>query len=71
METQRSTQIALIASVANAYLTLLADQELLALSEATLVTEQESYGLTEHKYRLGPPPKWSWPRAVPRWRAPR
>lgn len=53
VETQRSTQIALIASVANAYLTLLADQELLALSEATLVTEQESYGLTEHKYRLG------------------
>ena len=30
IETQRSTQIALIASVANAYLTLLADQELLA-----------------------------------------
>lgn len=39
--------------MANAYLTLLADQELLALSEATLATEQESYGLTEHKYRLG------------------
>ncbi|HHQ4758000.1 TPA: efflux transporter outer membrane subunit [Aeromonas hydrophila] len=53
VETQRSTQIALIASVANAYLTLLADQELLALSEATLATELESYGLTEHKYRLG------------------
>ena len=53
IETRRSTQIALIASVANAYLTLLADQELLALSEATLLTEQESYGLTEHKYRLG------------------
>lgn len=53
IETQRSTQIALVASVANAYLTLLADQELLALSEATLTTEQESYGLTEHKYRLG------------------
>lgn len=53
IETQRSTQIALVASVANAYLTLLADQELLALSEATLATEQESYSLTEHKYRLG------------------
>lgn len=53
IETRRSTQIALIASVANAYLTLLADQELLALSTATLSTEQESYGLTEHKYRLG------------------
>ncbi|MDE8809257.1 efflux transporter outer membrane subunit [Aeromonas hydrophila] len=53
VETQRSAQISLIATVANAYLTLLADQELLALSEATLATEQESYGLTEHKYRLG------------------
>ena len=30
IETQRSTQIALVASVANAYFTLLADQELLA-----------------------------------------
>ncbi|GJC04282.1 efflux transporter outer membrane subunit [Aeromonas hydrophila] len=53
VETQRSAQIALIASVANAYLTLLADQELQALSEATLATELESYGLTEHKYQLG------------------
>ena len=53
IETQRSTQIALVASVANAYFTLLADQELLALSQATLATEQESYALTEHKYRLG------------------
>ncbi len=42
-----------MASVANAYFTLLADQELLALSQATLATEQESYALTEHKYRLG------------------
>ena len=39
--------------MANAYFTLLADQELLALSQATLATEQESYALTEHKYRLG------------------
>ncbi|EPU1980226.1 TolC family protein, partial [Escherichia coli] len=43
VETRRSTQIALVASVANAYFTLLADQELLALSQATLATEQESY----------------------------
>ena len=68
VETQRSTQIALIASVANAYLTLLADQELLALSEATLATEQESYGLTEHKYRLGAASEME---AVPHWRVPR
>ena len=53
VETRRSTQIALIASVANAYFTLLADQELLALSQATLATEQESYALTQHKHRLG------------------
>lgn len=37
IETQRSTQIALVASVANAYLTLLADQELLALSRRAMV----------------------------------
>jgi len=52
-ESQRSTHIALVASVANAYLTLLADQDLLALSQHTLQTEQESYGLTEKKYHLG------------------
>ena len=53
IETQRSTQIALVSSVATAYLTLVADQELLALSQSTLDTEQESYQLTQKKFELG------------------
>lgn len=52
-ESQRSTHIALVASVANAYLTLLADQDLLTLSQQTLQTEQESYELTQKKFNLG------------------
>ena len=52
-ESQRSTHIALVASVANAYLTLLADQDLLTLSQQTLQTEQESYSLTQKKFNLG------------------
>lgn len=52
-ESQRSTHIALVASVANAYLTLLADQDLLTLSQQTLQTEQESYELTSKKFNLG------------------
>lgn len=53
IETQRSTQIALVSSVASAYLTLVADQELLTLSQSTLDTEQESYQLTQKKFELG------------------
>ena len=52
-ESKRSTHIALVASVANAYLTLLADQDLLTLSQQTLQTEQESYELTSKKFNLG------------------
>ena len=52
-ESQRSTHLALVASVANAYLTLLADQDLLTLSQQTLQTEQESYELTSKKFNLG------------------
>lgn len=53
IETQRSTQISLVSSVASAYLTLVADQELLTLSQSTLDTERESYQLTEKKFELG------------------
>jgi len=53
IETQRSTQISLVSSVATAYLTLVADQELLALSQSTLETEQQSYQLTQKKFELG------------------
>ncbi|MCD8547791.1 MAG: efflux transporter outer membrane subunit [Aeromonadaceae bacterium] len=52
-QTQRSTQLALVASVANAYLNLIADSQLLALSEQTLATEQASYDLIARKQTLG------------------
>ena len=48
-----ATQIALIAEVANAYLTLLADKELLRLTEDTLRTQQQSYDLTSRSFDRG------------------
>jgi multidrug efflux system outer membrane protein len=48
-----STQISLIAEVANAYLTLLADKELLKLTEDTLRTQRQSYDLTSRSFDRG------------------
>ena len=45
-EARVATQISLVAEVANAYLTLLADKELLKLTEDTLRTQQQSYNLS-------------------------
>jgi len=44
-ETHRSAQISLVSEVAGAYLTWLADKELLAITEDTMRTEEESYQL--------------------------
>ncbi|MDD3180952.1 MAG: efflux transporter outer membrane subunit [Opitutaceae bacterium] len=52
-QVQRSTQILLVASVANAYLTLAADRENLALAESTLATQQGSYDLIKRRHALG------------------
>lgn len=52
-EARNATQIALIAEVANAYLTLLGDRKQLALSEKTLATRQKSYELIERRLALG------------------
>ena len=52
-EARNATQIALIAEVANAYLTLLGDRKQLALSEKTLATRQKSYELIERRLELG------------------
>jgi multidrug efflux system outer membrane protein len=46
-ETRTSSQITLVAEVADAYLTLLGDQELLRLTKDTLKSQQESYDLTK------------------------
>lgn len=52
-EAQRSTQISLVASVASAYLTLQADQQLLQLTRDTLDTYRKSYALTERSFNVG------------------
>ncbi len=52
-ETRRSTQIALIAETANAWLTLAADESLLQLARETLATYEETLRLTEQRHALG------------------
>ncbi|WP_419736059.1 AdeC/AdeK/OprM family multidrug efflux complex outer membrane factor [Pseudomonas sp. COR18] len=52
-EARRITQLSLIASVANAYLTWRADQELLALTRDTLASYEQSLRLTEHSNQVG------------------
>jgi multidrug efflux system outer membrane protein len=50
---QRSTRISLIASVANAWLTLQADQALLQVSRDTLKAFEESLKLTQRSFDVG------------------
>lgn len=52
-EGRKSAQISLIASVANTYLSLLADEELLAITEQTLTTRQESLRLGKLRFDNG------------------
>ena len=52
-ETRLATQLSLISEVANAYLALRADQELLALTEETLVSQKQSYDLTNQAFEGG------------------
>jgi multidrug efflux system outer membrane protein len=52
-ETRRSAQLALIAEVATAYLTLAADQEQMRVVQSTLRTREESHALTEKRFELG------------------
>ena len=46
-ETRRSSQITLVSQVANAYLALLADRELLRITQDTLTSQTASYKLTK------------------------
>jgi multidrug efflux system outer membrane protein len=46
-QTRRSMQISLVAEVASAYLTYLADQELLRISQETATSQADSYRLTK------------------------
>ncbi|PWV59807.1 AdeC/AdeK/OprM family multidrug efflux complex outer membrane factor [Plasticicumulans acidivorans] len=52
-EAQRSTQLSLIAELANAWLTLAADRERLALAQETLASQQNSYELTRRSTERG------------------
>lgn len=52
-EGRKATQISLIASVANAYLNLLADDELLAITRQTLVTREDSGKLSQLRFDNG------------------
>ncbi|APW43541.1 efflux transporter outer membrane subunit [Rhodoferax saidenbachensis] len=49
-EARKTVQISLVASVANTYLTLLADDELLRVTRETLKTRQDSMRLMQLKY---------------------
>ncbi|MFT4267471.1 MAG: efflux transporter outer membrane subunit [Xenophilus sp.] len=52
-ETMRATQISLIASVATGWLTLIADEELLAITRRTLATREDTLKLTKLRFDNG------------------
>ena len=52
-EARRSAQLALIAEIANVYLSLAADQESQQVAQATLDNQQESYALVVKRYEAG------------------
>lgn len=52
-ETRRSTQISLVGQVANAWLAVAADQDLLALTRQTLANQEDAYKLTRAGYDGG------------------
>jgi multidrug efflux system outer membrane protein len=56
-EARRSAQTLLVSSVANAYLTLAADRDNLALSGTTLAAQQASYDLVKRRFDLGLAPE--------------
>ena len=52
-EGRKTTQISLIAAVANTYLSLLADEELLAITRQTLATREDSLRLSKLRFDNG------------------
>jgi multidrug efflux system outer membrane protein len=52
-ETRRSVELTLVAEVASAYLSVLADQTLLDITRDTLNTQDESYALTQRSFDGG------------------
>jgi multidrug efflux system outer membrane protein len=52
-QARRSTQISLVAEVANTYLVLAADRERLKIAQETLTAQQGTYKLIQHRYTVG------------------
>jgi outer membrane protein, multidrug efflux system len=52
-EARRAVQISLVAEVANSWLTLAADRELLKLAKDTLESQNSSYTLIRHRFEAG------------------
>ncbi|OHE61176.1 MAG: multidrug transporter [Thermodesulfovibrio sp. RBG_19FT_COMBO_42_12] len=52
-QARRSTQVSLVAEVANTYLTLAADRELLKLAQETLRAQEASYNLIRRRHEVG------------------
>lgn len=52
-EARRTQQITLVSEVANAYLTLIADQQRLKLAQDTLKSQQTSYELSQKRFASG------------------
>ena len=52
-ETRRSIQLTLVAEIASAYLTVLADQTLIDITRDTLKSQNESYALTQRLFSGG------------------
>ena len=52
-ESRKTVQIALVASVANTYISMLADDELLRVTRDTLTTREDSFRLTKLKFDYG------------------
>lgn len=63
-EARKSTQISLVAQVANTYLTFLADEELLSLTQQTLKTREESLRLSQLRFENGVSSKLDLDQAV-------
>ncbi|MFT3719104.1 efflux transporter outer membrane subunit [Pseudorhodoferax sp.] len=62
-EGRKSAQISLVSSVANAYLALLADDELLALTRQTLATREDSARLSRLRFDSGVASELDWRQA--------
>jgi multidrug efflux system outer membrane protein len=63
-EARKSTQISLVSQVANTYLTFLADEELLSLTQQTLKTREESLRLSQLRFENGVSSKLDLDQAV-------